>query len=251
MMPPTRRNSKSTIKNLKRRLVEALQVITGEGVLSGSGHLSARIPGTETFLINPRFAGVLANTKDICAVDFTGKRIAGKGPIPSETPIHAAVYRQRRDIQSVLHCHARYSILVGLLDVGLIPFNREARLFADGVPVFPESRGINDFELAARMTEALGTHYAVFLRGHGMVVAGPGIEGTCISAIQLERACQDQLLIMSLTEVKPLADAKRGRVNARLENPYRAWPFLLYKHKVRSKTRIRAEIRSLKEGEHY
>jgi L-fuculose-phosphate aldolase len=226
-------------------------VVTGEGVLSGSGHLSARIAGTETFLINPRFAGVLAAARDICTVNFEGKRIAGKGPIPSESPIHAAVYRGRPDVSSVLHCHARYAILVGLLDGGLIPFNREARIFADGVPIFPDSRGINSFALARRMVEALGPHYAVFLRGHGVVVAGPGIEGTCISAIQLERACQDQLLMMSLTTVKPMADAGRGRVNARLENPYRAWPFLLYKHKVKSKARIRAGIRALKEGEHY
>jgi ribulose-5-phosphate 4-epimerase/fuculose-1-phosphate aldolase len=101
---------------LKRRLVEGIQVITGEGVLSGSGHLSARIPGTERFLINPRFARVLADPKDICTVTFDGKRIAGKGPIPSESPIHAAVYRARPDVGSVIHCHARYSILVGLLD---------------------------------------------------------------------------------------------------------------------------------------
>jgi ribulose-5-phosphate 4-epimerase/fuculose-1-phosphate aldolase len=240
----------SIIPNLKRRLVEGLRVITGEGVLSGSGHLSTRIPGTETFLINPRFAGVLADPKDICTVNFEGKRIAGKGPIPSETPIHAAVYRSRSDVGSVIHCHARYSILVGLLDSGLIPFNREAGIFADGVPIFAESRGINSFALAQRMLDALGTHYAVFLRGHGIVVVGPGIEGTCLSAIQLERACQDQLLMMSIAAVKPMIDGG-GRNNARLENPYRAWPFLLYKHKIKSKAQIRKGIRTLREGEHY
>src|SRR5438874_4054162 len=96
-MAPKIENPKSKIQNLKRRLVEGIQVITGEGVLSGSGHLSARIPGTETFLINPRFAGVLADPKDICTVNFDGKRVAGKGPIPSESPIHAAVYRHRHD----------------------------------------------------------------------------------------------------------------------------------------------------------
>jgi len=244
-------NSKPKIENLKRRLVEGLQVITGEGVLSGSGHLSARIPGTETFLINPRFAGVLAGPKDICTVNFAGKRIAGEGPIPSESPIHAAVYKARPDVGSVIHCHARYSILVGLLETGLVPFNREARMFADGVPIFHESRGINDFALAERMVENLGSHFATFLRGHGVVVAGPGIEGACISVIQLERACQDQLLMMSITTIKPMTDAGRGRSNARLENPYRAWPFLLYKHKVKSKAQIRAGIRTLKEGEHY
>lgn len=244
-------NLKSKTRDLQERLVAGLQVLTGEGVLSGSGHLSARIPGTQTFLINPRFAGVLADPKDICIVNFDGKRIAGKGPIPSETPIHAAVYRSRADVESVLHCHARYSILVGLLDGGLVPFNREARIFADGVPIFPDSHGINSFALARRMVDALGPHYAVFLRGHGIVVAGPGVEGTCISAIQLERACQDQLLMMSITTIKPMADAGRGRNNARLENPYRAWPFLLYKHKVKSKAQIRAGIRTLNEGEHY
>ncbi len=231
-------NQKKQIENLKRRLVEGIQVITGEGVLSGSGHLSARIPGTETFLINPRFAGVLADPKDICIVGFDGKRIAGAGPIPSETPIHAAVYRARPDIGSVIHCHARASIL-------------EARIFADGVPIFPDSHGINSFALAERMVANLGPHYATLLRGHGVVVTGPGIEGACISAIQLERACQDQLLMMSITELKPMADAGRGRNNARLENPYRAWPFLLYKHKIKSKAQIRKDIRTLKEGEHY
>ena len=141
--------------------------------------------------------------------------------------------------------------LVGLLDTGLIPFNREARIFADGVPIFPDSHGINSFALAERMVANLGPHYATLLRGHGVVVTGPGIEGACISAIQLERACQDQLLMMSITELKPLADAGRGRNNARLENPYRAWPFLLYKHKIKSKAQIRKDIRTLKEGEHY
>jgi ribulose-5-phosphate 4-epimerase/fuculose-1-phosphate aldolase len=247
----TRTEQSRSIENLKRRLVEGLQVITGEGILSGSGHLSARVPGTETFLINPRFAGVLAEPKDICTVNFAGKRIAGKGPIPSESLIHSTIYRRRSDVGSVIHCHARSAILVGLQDTGLVPFNRDARLFADGVPIFPDSHGINSEALAERMAQALGPHYAIFLRGHGCVVVGPGIEGTCISAIQLERACQDQLLLMSFTTPKPMADASRGRVTARLENPYRAWPFLLYKHKVKSKAQIRASIRTLKEGEHY
>src|ERR1043166_1882055 len=148
----------SDIETLRQRLVEGIQVITGEAVLSGSGLLSVRVPATQTFLINPRFAGILAEPEDICTVDFDGKRLAGAGPVPSETPIHAAVYRERPDVNSVIHCHARYSILVGLLDTGLIPFNREARIFADGIPVLHDSRGINSFDLANRMVEALGPH---------------------------------------------------------------------------------------------
>jgi ribulose-5-phosphate 4-epimerase/fuculose-1-phosphate aldolase len=140
---------------------------------------------------------------------------------------------------------------MGLQEIGLIPFNREARMFADGVPVFPNSIGINTDGLANVMVQALGTHYALFLRAHGVVVVGPGIEGTCVSAIQLEHACQDQLFLMSFSTPIPMADKDRGRVEARLENPYRAWPYLLYKHKVQSPSRIRASIRTLDEGEKY
>jgi len=54
-----------TIQDLKRRLLEAIQVLSAEGVLDGSGHLSAKVPGTETFIINPRYAGVLADPADL------------------------------------------------------------------------------------------------------------------------------------------------------------------------------------------
>jgi ribulose-5-phosphate 4-epimerase/fuculose-1-phosphate aldolase len=236
------------IAELKRRLVEGLRVLTGEGVLTGSGHLSARIPGTETFLINPRFAGALADPGDICTVTLSGKRIAGKGPIPSETPIHTAIYRARKDVQSVLHCHPRYAILMGIQEGGLIPFSREAGRFA-GTPVFPSSHGIDNEGLAARMAQALAGHSAIFLRGHGCVVVGPGLEGTCVSAIQLERASMDQLFLMAFTTPRPLPDLERKGDDARLENPYRAWPFLLYRNGIRSRRAIKACIRPPREGE--
>jgi L-fuculose-phosphate aldolase len=243
--------SDEVVRQLKRRLIDGLAVLTGEEVLTGSGHLSARVPGTDTFLINPRMPGILAEEEDICTVDLSGKRVAGKGPIPSETPIHAAVYRGRPDAGSVLHCHPRYAILVGLLDTGLIPFNRDARTFGDGVPIFDESHGINSDELAGRMMEALDGHFAVFLRGHGVVVLSSTIEGTCVSAIQLERACSDQLVLMSVSTPRPMQSGDRGRNEARMENPYRAWPYLLHKHHIGSKADIKAAVRTLPEGEHY
>lgn len=107
--------------DLKQRLIDGLAVLTRDEVMSHGGHLSVRIPGTETFLINPRIPGALAHVENICTVDLSGKRIAGPGPIPSETQIHASVYRHRADANSVLHSHPRDSVLVGLLETGLIP----------------------------------------------------------------------------------------------------------------------------------
>lgn len=244
-MAQSKIGARRSIEDLRSRLIEGIKVLTAEGVLTGSGHLSARIPGTETFLINPRYAGVLADPKDVCMVDFSGKRIGGKEPIPLETPIHSTVYRSRPDVGSVLHCHARYGVLLSLQEVGLIPFHREASLFADGVPVFPNSNGINNDALAQQMVETLARHHAIFLQGHGIVVVGPTIEGAAVSAIQLERACKDQLLLMCFTTPKPLRSWTESPVKGKLENPYRVWPFLLYQHGIKSKKAIKATTKSM------
>ena len=234
-----------TIDDLKRRLIDAIRILSAEGVLDGSGHLSAKIPGTETFLINPRYAGILADPADLCIVDFSGKRIAGKEPIPLETPIHSVIYSRRPDVGSILHCHPRFSILMGLQESGLLPFNRDARMFADGVPVFSNSAGINSDQLASQMVEALGDHYAVFLKGHGIVVLEQTIEGTAVSAIRLERASRDQILLSSFSQPQPLADGARGRIRSRMDHPYRIWPYLLYQHGIRSRKDAKRLTRSM------
>jgi ribulose-5-phosphate 4-epimerase/fuculose-1-phosphate aldolase len=118
-------------------------------------------------------------------------------------------------------------------------------MFADGVPVFPNSAGINSDKLAAQMLEAMGDHYAVFLKGHGIVVSERTIEGNSVSAIRLERACRDQLLLKSFSEPQPLADGARGRRRSRMDHPYRIWPYLLYQHGIRSKKEAKKLTRSM------
>jgi len=72
-------------------------------------------------------------------------------------------------------------------------------MFADGVPVFPNSAGINSEKLASQMLETIGDHYAVFLKGHGIVISEQTIERNAVSAIRLERAARDQILLLSFS----------------------------------------------------
>lgn len=233
-----------TRADLRRSLLEGIRVLTAEEVLTGSGHLSARL-GEDRFLINPRYAGVLADAQDLCEVDLAGKRVTGTDPIPLETSIHSVIYRRRPDVHSVLHCHARFAVLMTLCEEGLIPFNREAASFAGGAPIFADSSGIHNDPLAERMADALGQHAVVLLKGHGIVVVGPNIEATCVTAIRLEKACMDQLLLMSFMKPKPLADNKPFMEGPRAEHPYRFWPFLLHKHGIRPKKEIKAMAKSM------
>jgi hypothetical protein len=74
------KKDKKTIQDLKRRLLDAIRVLSAEGVLDGSGHLSAKIPGTETFIII-RVTPVCSPNPAICASSiFPPSALAEKSP---------------------------------------------------------------------------------------------------------------------------------------------------------------------------
>lgn len=232
--------------DLAHRLVAGVAVLTAENVLGSSGHLSVRIPGRDAFLINPRFPAALAEPEDLCVVSGDGRQLSGRYPIPSETPIHTAVYRDRADVRSVLHAHPRNAILVGLLERGFVPIHREAQRFAEGVPPFYDSTHIVAGDQAAAMTAVLGGRRAAFLVGHGIVVAEESIEHTVVAAIALEQACEDQLRLMAVAEPEPLAEVFGGRVVVKPFSTrgvaYRGWPFRMYRHGLAGKAAIKTVI---------
>lgn len=227
-------------------LVDGLAVLTGEGVLGSSGHLSVRLPGQDAFLINPRFPGALADPADLCVIGYDGEVLDGRFPPPSETPIHTAVYAARPDVMSVAHTHARSSVLVGLLDGGFVPVHRDAGLFHDGVPRMLDSTHIVAADQADEMASVLAGHRAMFLVGHGIVVVSTSIEETCVSAITLERACEDQLSLMKIGPVYPLDEVAGGavRVNPNFTRgfAYRNWPLLCLTHGLATRDEIKSWI---------
>ncbi len=243
--------SRGEIDDLKRRIIDGLRILTYEDVLYGAGHLSARIPGTNHILINPRYPGNLADIHDLCVVDIdTCKRLEGPGPIPSETHIHTEIYKVRPDVQSVTHCHPRYTTLMGLLDRPWVPFHNPSAVFADGIGVYPEAHLVDSAELGANLARCLGDHYAVFQRGHGCSVAGPGPEGAVMLALQLEHSCEEALAALKLQELKPLSNLgfSKEQRNARMQNDYRTWPYLLQKHGLYPKDVIKKRLDVPAEG---
>ena len=75
------------------------------GLSNAFGHVSARIPGTETFLFPTRRSPGLADEKALLVLDTDGHLLSGKGTPNSELWIHALAYAARADIGSVVHAH--------------------------------------------------------------------------------------------------------------------------------------------------
>jgi ribulose-5-phosphate 4-epimerase/fuculose-1-phosphate aldolase len=100
------------INTLKENLIIACKILDMENLASPMGHISVRIPGTETFFITRSIAPGMATLDDIVVCNIEGKVIRGKySETFGEVSGHAAVYKKRKDITSVAHTIPCMSLL--------------------------------------------------------------------------------------------------------------------------------------------
>jgi len=140
---------------LRQQLAECTRMMVMAELLDYSGHLSARI-APDRFLIPTRDAsraGITAD--DILIVDLNGKVLEGNGPCPTETQIHAGVYRARPDVKVVGHGHPPMSVLFTMVDRPMIAIRNFGYRFI-GTPVHPDPTHIRTREQGDAVARTLG-----------------------------------------------------------------------------------------------
>src|SRR5205823_13364369 len=101
-----------SIDTLREELAACTRMLVMQEIMDFSGHVSARIPGTDRILIQPRDTSRAAlKAEDILVVALDGTLLEGEGPYPSETALHRWVYLARPEVQAVCHGHPTMSTL--------------------------------------------------------------------------------------------------------------------------------------------
>jgi ribulose-5-phosphate 4-epimerase/fuculose-1-phosphate aldolase len=160
-------------------------------------HISARIPGTEHFLINPYgllFSEVTASC--FVTIDLEGNAVV---PTPYEVNragfvIHSAIHSGRPDAACVLHTHSEAATAISALEEGLLPLSQFAMRF-QGAMGRHEYEGVA-IELGERerLIANIGTHDVLLLRNHGVLTVGRTIPAAFILMYYFEKAARVQLL---------------------------------------------------------
>jgi len=168
-------------------------------------HISARIPGTEAFLLNPM--GLMY--EEICAsalikVDLAGNVLwepefpAGLGYKfnPAGFVIHGAIHEAKPEVQCVIHTHSLAGMAVGSLQQGLLPMTQTAMRFTK-VAYHDYEGVVLEMDERQRLLANLGDAEVMLLRNHGVLALGATVAQAFNNAYRLERACRSQLLAMS------------------------------------------------------
>jgi ribulose-5-phosphate 4-epimerase/fuculose-1-phosphate aldolase len=173
-------------------------------------HVSARIPGKDTFLINPYgmfFEEITASS--LVEVDASGAKVSeSKWPVnPAGFVIHSAIHAVRHDVVCVMHTHTPAGVAVSAQRDGLLPISQQATIAL-------ASLGYHDYEGIAlrddekpRLQKDLGENTCLVLRNHGLLTVGATVADAFLQMYNLQRACEVQLLAQSggraLVEVDP------------------------------------------------
>ena len=183
---------------LRRSLAYACRILAANGQNDTVyGHVTYREPGEETFWMKPATLGLDEITPEtLLRVDLDGRVVEGTLPCHVELPIHSEIFRANPHITCVVHTHPLYSIAFAATGQPLYPVSHEGAQFSPpDVPRFTQTSDlITSRKLGEAVARTLGEHLACYLVNHGIVVAGASIEQAVVSAINLERASQVQLL---------------------------------------------------------
>lgn len=219
------------LSELRKTVATASRILYREGVVEGFGHVSARVAGTDTFLIPRRMSPALVTEADVLLMNLRGEVLEGNGPPNSETPIHSSVYRRRPDVGSVAHTHAPMATVLSNFGKPLRFLNNHACVFAEGVPLFNGVGHIDNDRIGDEMAAALGECCGLFLRAHGTVTAGKNVEEATVYALYLEEACrlqyQSLLIGEDFTSISP---EEAAAIKPKVFNPTtlsRAWDYYL------------------------
>jgi len=190
-------------------------------------HISARIPGTEEFLLNP--FGLLY--EEICASALIKVNLKGEVLWQPDWPkglnytfnlagyvIHGAIHEAKPELHCVIHTHSLAGMAVASLKKGLLPMTQTAMRFAR-VAYHDYEGVVLEMDERKRLLKNLGDCEVMLLRNHGVLAVGKTVAEAFNNIYRLERACRSQLLAQACDDEIALPGMDVVEKTSRLYQP--------------------------------
>ena len=145
--------------------------------------------------------------ENLLIVDEDLNVIDGSGMPNPANRFHSWLYRERPDINCIVHTHAPYVSALSMLEVPLEIAHMDACLLYGQVAFLKNWPGIPvGNEEGEIISKAIGDKKAIMLSHHGLLVAAGSVEEACIMGVMFERAARLQLLAMAAGEIQKIPE---------------------------------------------
>jgi L-ribulose-5-phosphate 4-epimerase len=190
------------------------------------GNVSARDPETGLIVIKP--SGIRyeqLTPQNMVVVDLDGKVVEGTLKPSSDTASHCYIYRQRPDVNGIVHTHSRYATAFAALGIPVPCFlTGMADEFGGEIPC-GGFQLIGGEEIGQEVVKCLSTSRspAVILQNHGVFAVGKSAEAAVKAAVMAEDSAATSWLALQLVHVGapiPIAQNNLDRLHHRYTHVY-------------------------------
>ena len=174
------------------RILAELGLATG--ITASLGHASMRLPSDpEHFVVKGRGYDIDALAKmrasDMVTCNLDAFKVDGPpgSSQPREVKMHSCIYKARPEVQSVVHIHPRYVVLMSVLEQPLMPICQEGiQMVREPLPVYPHVKTVWSDDEGTEVARLMGSAPAIILQGHGATTAGARLSETVLGMARLE-----------------------------------------------------------------
>ncbi len=207
--------------SIRKELIKYCHLVYERGYVAAyDGNLSVRLD-TNKILITP--SGVCKGDlteEQLIEIDLEGNVINGGGKPSTEYKIHTLAYKERKDIDAVLHAHPVNATALAALGEGLTqPVFPEVILSLGKIPLCKYGTPSSD-DLPNSMKPYIEYAWAMLFENHGAVTFGKNIKGAYFRMEKLEHASEILVKARSIGRVKTISHVKLKELYDIAEDTY-------------------------------
>ncbi|WP_457111787.1 class II aldolase/adducin family protein [Marmoricola sp. URHA0025 HA25] len=188
----------------RRHVVDMCRTMLERGYLKATeGNVSVRIPGQRLYAVTPsNYDYDQMRVEDICIVDFDGTHVpdpGGSGLAPSiECGMHANVYRERPDVNAIVHTHQPYASALAYLRKEIPALTDEqVRFLGKRVAIIDYAPAGTGFLAKNVQKKVAGGDNAFIIANHGIVALGTDPDRAVFNMALLEKVSIAYLLALT------------------------------------------------------
>jgi L-fuculose-phosphate aldolase len=212
MLKEYRGKMKSDWETRRDIVAYAKQVYDKGMVAATDGNVSYRLM-TDRIMITPSGTSFATLTTDTLAyVDLDGNILNFEYKPSSELPMHLDIYKQRPDINAIIHAHPPFATALTLTGHSLTdPILPEVVMMFGKIPTAPYATPATQ-ESANSIRYLIKDHDAILLDHHGAVTYSASLQDAFHKMEKLEHAAKTILAAKSIGTPKALDENQLSRI---------------------------------------
>ena len=210
------------LEDLRAELVALHLELPRNGLVAWTGgNVSARDPESGLVAIKPsgvRYEDLSA--EGMVVIDLAGRQLDGSLKPSSDTASHLYIYRNRPDVNGIVHTHSRYATAFAAVGRPIpVVLTALADEFGGSIPCAGFAV-IGDESIGEQVVSTIGSSPAVLLRNHGVFTVGPTAAAAVKAAVMVEDAAATVWAALQIGTPEALPDDVVERLHARYTKAY-------------------------------